>query len=79
MPSDRASAPRKRTTGGLTSKCRNGTKHCGCNAAAADYNGAREAFPAALFSNTLGFNQQGFWELGAEERPAILVAPEVKF
>ena len=49
------------------------------NAAAADYNGAREAFPALLFSNTLGFNQQGFWELGAEERPAIAAAPEVKF
>jgi LemA protein len=49
------------------------------NAAAADYNGAREAFPAVLFSNTLGFNQQGFWELGADERPAIAAAPEVKF
>lgn len=49
------------------------------NAAAADYNGARESFPAVLFSNALGFNQQGFWELGAEERPAISAAPEVKF
>jgi LemA protein len=49
------------------------------NAAAADYNGARESFPAVLFSNALGFNQQGFWELGTEERPAISAAPEVKF
>ena len=49
------------------------------NAAAADYNGARESFPAVLFSGPLGFNEQGFWELGAEERPAISVAPEVKF
>jgi LemA protein len=49
------------------------------NAAAADYNGSREAFPAVLFANSLGFNEQGFWELGAEERPAISAAPEVKF
>jgi LemA protein len=49
------------------------------NAAAADYNSAREAFPAVLFARTLGFNDQGFWELGAEERPMITVAPEVKF
>jgi LemA protein len=49
------------------------------NAAAADYNGARESFPAVLFSNAFGFNQQGFWELSTTERPAITAAPEVKF
>ncbi len=49
------------------------------NAAAADYNGAREAFPAVLFAGALGFAPQGFWELGAEERPAIEAAPKVEF
>jgi LemA protein len=49
------------------------------NAAAADYNGSREAFPAVLFANALGFQEQGFWELSADERPAISAAPEVKF
>jgi LemA protein len=49
------------------------------NAAAADYNGSREAFPAVLFANSLGFAEQGFWELSAEERPALSNAPEVKF
>jgi LemA protein len=49
------------------------------NSAAADYNGARQAFPAVLFAGALGFNEEKFWELGAEERPAISAAPEVKF
>lgn len=49
------------------------------NAAAADYNSARESFPAVLFSGPLGFHEQGFWELGTAERPAISAAPEVKF
>jgi LemA protein len=49
------------------------------NAAAADYNSARESFPAVLVAGALGFNDQGFWQLGAEERPAIEAAPEVKF
>lgn len=49
------------------------------NAAAADYNSARESFPAMLFAGAMGFNAQGFWELGADERPAITAAPEVKF
>lgn len=49
------------------------------NAASADYNGAREAFPAVLFASALGFSEQGFWELKADERPAIESAPEVKF
>jgi LemA protein len=49
------------------------------NAASADYNSARESFPAVLFAGALGFNEQGFWELGAEERPAIAAPPEVKF
>jgi LemA protein len=49
------------------------------NAAAADYNGAREAFPAVLFAGPLGFGEQGFWELAAADRPAIEAAPQVKF
>jgi LemA protein len=49
------------------------------NAAAADYNGSREAFPAVLFAGSLGFAEQGFWELSATERPAIEAAPQVKF
>jgi LemA protein len=49
------------------------------NAAAADYNGSRESFPAVMFAGAFGFAEQGFWELGADERPAISAAPEVKF
>ena len=49
------------------------------NAAAADYNGARQAFPAVLVASPMGFADEKFWELGAEERPAISAAPEVKF
>ena len=49
------------------------------NAAAADYNGARQAFPAVLVAGPLGFADEKFWELGAGERPAISAAPEVKF
>jgi LemA protein len=49
------------------------------NAAAADYNSAREAFPAVLFSGPLGFEAQGFWELPSADRPAIEAAPKVEF
>lgn len=49
------------------------------NAAAADFNGARQAFPAILFAGTLGFNEEKFWELGSEERANVIAAPEVKF
>jgi LemA protein len=49
------------------------------NAVTADYNGARQAFPAVLFAGAFGFAEEKFWELGAEERPAISAAPEVKF
>lgn len=49
------------------------------NAITADYNGARQSFPAVLFASSLGFGEEKFWELGAEERPVISVAPEVKF
>jgi LemA protein len=49
------------------------------NAVTADYNGARQAFPAVLFAGAFGFGEEKFWELGAEERPTISAAPEVKF
>ena len=49
------------------------------NAAAADYNGARQAFPAILFAGSLGFNEEKFWELGSDERANVITAPEVKF
>ncbi|MGB5075924.1 MAG: LemA family protein [Sphingorhabdus sp.] len=49
------------------------------NAAAADYNGARQSFPAVLFANIFGFGEEKFWELGSDERPTMSKAPEVKF
>ncbi len=49
------------------------------NAAAADYNGACQAFPAVLLAGTLGFGEEKFWELGSEERATVIAAPEVKF
>jgi LemA protein len=49
------------------------------NAATADYNSAREAFPAVLFANAMGFAPQTFWELSSGERPAIETAPKVEF
>jgi LemA protein len=49
------------------------------NAASADYNTAREGFPAVLFAGALGFSPRAFWELGDGERAVAGVAPEVKF
>ena len=49
------------------------------NAATADFNGAREAFPAVLFASMFGFDEAKFWELGADERSTVGAAPAVKF
>ena len=49
------------------------------NAVTADYNSARQAFPAVLFAGALGFGEEKFWELGTDERPTISAAPQVKF
>ena len=49
------------------------------NAASADYNGAREAFPAVLFAASMGFAPRIFWELNDDERLIAGVAPTVKF
>ncbi len=49
------------------------------NAVSANYNGAREAFPAVLFASGLGFAEQSFWELGSGERDTVAAVPEVSF
>lgn len=49
------------------------------NAAVADYNGAREAFPAVLFASAMGFQARDFMTLSDAERPAISAVPDVKF
>lgn len=49
------------------------------NSAAADYNGAREAFPAVLFANAMGFAERPFMTIADSYRARIGVAPTVKF
>lgn len=49
------------------------------NNAAAEYNAARESFPAALFAASLGFAPQDFFDLGTEERARASEPPAVKF
>lgn len=49
------------------------------NAATARYNGAREAFPAVLFSGMLGFGPLAFPEIAADQRYSIAAAPSVGF
>ena len=49
------------------------------NNAAAEYNASREAFPAMLFANSMGFLPQDFFNLEESERKAASVPPEVKF
>ena len=49
------------------------------NNAAAEYNATREAFPAVLFAQSLGFGPQEFFNLEASERKAVETAPQVKF
>ncbi len=49
------------------------------NNSASEYNATRESFPAVLFSNTLGFGVQDFFNLDEAERKAASVAPQVKF
>jgi len=49
------------------------------NNAAAEYNASREAFPAMLFANSMGFLPQDFFNLDESERKAASVPPEVKF
>lgn len=49
------------------------------NAAAADYNTAREAFPAVLFASAMGFDRRDFWELGDSDRASLQAPPKVSF
>lgn len=49
------------------------------NAAAADFNTARESFPAVLFAGALGFSQREFWELEDGDRARMDAAPAIRF
>jgi LemA protein len=49
------------------------------NNTAAEYNATREAFPAVLFAQTMGFGPQEFFNLEEGERKAVTTAPQVKF
>lgn len=49
------------------------------NNAAAEYNAARESFPAVLFANAMGFAPQEFFNLDEGERKAASTPPQVKF
>src|SRR5215475_14032134 len=49
------------------------------NNATAEYNATREAFPAVLFAQSMGFGPQEFFNLEETERTAVKTAPQVKF
>jgi len=49
------------------------------NNAAQEYNSRRESVPAVFFAQSLGFQPQEFFDLGAEERTRVSVPPQVKF
>jgi LemA protein len=49
------------------------------NAASADYNGARESFPAVMFAGSFGFGAQTFWELDGADRDSVSAPPKVSF
>lgn len=49
------------------------------NAASANYNTARESFPAVLIAAPLGFQPAEFHELAADERATVGAVPNVQF
>lgn len=49
------------------------------NNAAAEYNAARESFPAALYAPSFGFAPQEFFNLEEGERKAVQETPKVQF
>jgi LemA protein len=49
------------------------------NAAAADFNAARESFPAIVFAGALGFGPRDFWALEDSDRVRMDTAPSVRF
>lgn len=49
------------------------------NNASAEYNAARESFPAALYAASFGFAPQEFFNLEEGERKAVQETPKVQF
>jgi len=49
------------------------------NNAVAEFNTAREQFPAVLLAGAFGFNEIDFFEVAANERAAVNQAPSIKF
>jgi LemA protein len=49
------------------------------NNAAAEYNATREAVPAVLFAQSMGFGPQEFFNLEEAERKAVEAPPQVRF
>lgn len=49
------------------------------NAASANYNAARESFPAVLFAGGMGFQPFEFSQLAVEERATVGAVPNVQF
>ncbi len=49
------------------------------NAASANYNAARESFPAVLFAGMFGFQPFAFNELADSERASVGAVPQVEF
>ena len=49
------------------------------NNAVSEYNASIQAFPAALFSASLGFREREFFDVGEDSRKQLEVAPQVKF
>lgn len=49
------------------------------NAAAANYNTARQTFPAVLFAGSFGFGPFEVSHIAADERASVGAVPEVKF
>lgn len=49
------------------------------NAASANYNTARESFPAVLFAGAFGFQPFEFHQLAADERATVGAVPSVQF
>jgi LemA protein len=45
----------------------------------ANYNTARESFPAVLLANSFGFQAADFHALGADERSTVGAVPNVQF
>ena len=49
------------------------------NNAVSEYNTGIQQFPAVLFAGMFGFQHRDFFDVGADERKTLDVAPQVKF